>query len=121
MKWVPIKNKVKNYTFTRYEVNDKGEVRDSITGKVRRAGKSSTGRYYTMFPDQHTHGVNDGIGVVSISVAIIMAESFDLPKPEGKVRAMHLNGDKYDDRLENIAYRPVGEIISKTWETRKNA
>lgn len=121
MKWVKVLNKVNGYTFKRYEINEKGQLRDTVTGKIRKEGVADTGNYYTLFPDQHTHGVNDGIGVVNIPVATIMAESFKLKKPKGKAlcRVMHLNGDKYDDRLKNLGYRPVKEIIEKTWEKRK--
>lgn len=121
MRWVKVLNKVNGYTFKRYVINERGELKDTVTGKLRRPGKSDTGHYYTLFPDQHTHGVKDGIGVVNISVAVIMAESFKLKKPKRvKCRTMHLNGDKYDDRLDNIAYRPVGDIIEKAWEKRKD-
>jgi hypothetical protein len=108
------------YTFTRYEIDDCGNVYDTLTGRIPKKNKNKYGYYYSLYPDQHLHGVNDGIRSVNFNVCNLMAHSFDLPKPEDtNCRAYHINGDLFDDRLDNIEYTPISKIISNNWRRKK--
>lgn len=46
----------------------------------------------------------------NLSVRNLVAEHF-LEKPEGKVYAYNINGDKADNRVENIAWGSMSEIL----------
>lgn len=93
--------------FPCYEVSNEGQVRRSVGGQGARAGKILTWHTSTStgYPDVRmtTNGK-----AVSIPVHRLVAWAFLGPRPEG-MQVRHLDGDKMNNRADNLAYGTAAE------------
>ena len=87
-----------------YEVSDEGEVR-SIDRIIERKGKPTRLAGKVLKPLKHNQGywsVSLGAGKRCLIHSLVM-EAFVGPRPKG-MDINHKNGDKKDNRLENLEY-----------------
>ena len=87
-----------------YEVSDEGEVR-SVDRTIERNGKPARLAGKTLKPLKHSHGywsVSLGTGKRRLVHSLVM-EAFVGPRPKG-MDINHENGNKQDNRLENLEY-----------------
>lgn len=90
-----------------WEVSDKGEVRHTSTGRLKYA-ESHNGYLRTEFK----------IGGIRRRVRVhrLVAEAF-IPNPEGKLEVNHINGNKADNRVENLEWATTAENIRHAYAT----
>lgn len=90
--WEPIPE------FPGYSVSDQGEVRNNNSGRV-------------LTPTANQHGVSQ-VGLMldkhqyKRGVALLVATSFIEPENEAFDTPINLNGDRMDNRVENLMWRP---------------
>lgn len=95
-----------------YEVSDQGQVRSKDRTVVTRSGpRRYSGRLLTNCLDQGGHyrvTLSQQGKLKSIEVHLLMMRAFKgLPKDDQEIR--HLNGNKKDNRLSNLAYGTKSE------------
>lgn len=88
--------------FPRYAVNENGEIKNVITGKILKQSISKSGYCIVDL-------WGDG-GKKSVRVHRVVAETF-LPNPENKPDVNHINGAKTDNRLENLEWATRSENL----------
>lgn len=84
-----------------YEVSNKGRVRKSSTGKIFTEYHFTSTRGSVEF---RIHGIRD-----RRYVDVLVAEAF-VPNPHNYTWVNHINGDKSDNRVENLQwckYKPI--------------
>lgn len=84
-----------------YEINRLGEIFNGKTGRKLKLALNMDG--YLYFCD-----FCDGVTTTRY-VHKIMLPSFDVPNPENKPTVNHINGDKADNRLENLEWHTMKE------------
>lgn len=107
--------------FDTYEVSDHGSVRS-----VERSVRGTLGGSYTLLPHLMKQTVsNAGYMRVSLkacgkaftrSVHRAVAQAF-IPNPSGKTQVNHINGDKTDNRVENLEWVTPKENIAHAYST----
>lgn len=87
-----------------YEVSDEGEVR-SVDRTVARNGKPAQIRGKLLKPRKHSQGYRSVsmTGQKQATIHSLVMEAFVGPRPLG-TDINHKNGDKADNRLENLEY-----------------
>lgn len=90
---------------TNYSISDLGEVRNDKTGKFL---KIANGRVQTTINGKHK----------SFSMGKIVAETF-LENPNNCEYAYHKDGDKNNNKVENLEWISKEENGKKTWEKRR--
>lgn len=76
-----------------YEVNVLGQVRNKKTGRVLKQSKRKDGYCQVML----------GRKTVPLYIHRLVAETF-IPNPKNMSQVDHINGDKSDNRLENLRW-----------------
>lgn len=94
--------------YKHYEVSNMGRVRNSKTGKIIKISLDRGG-----YPCAHIRGYNRYGEISSLhpNVHILVADTFKLCKPEDKTQINHIDGDKTNNRLDNLEYVSMSENI----------
>ena len=93
--------------FPCYEVSNEGHVRRSVGGQGARAGKILKWHTHTSFGYPDVRMTSNG-KIVAIPVHRLVAWAFLGPRPEG-MQIRHLDGDKMNNRVDNLAYGTATE------------
>jgi hypothetical protein len=92
MEWIPIEG------FPGYSVNRDGQVRNDDSGRLMASNVNQYGVVYV--------GLSRNSIQSQRSVARLVARTF-LPRHPGRMDTpINLNGDRHDNRVENLAWRP---------------
>jgi hypothetical protein len=92
MNWKKIKNK------ENYSVNEKGQIKNDKTNRILKPHKGTSGYYQIML----------GRKTSPLYVHRIVAETF-IENPNDLPQVDHINGDKLDNRVENLRWVSVSE------------
>lgn len=92
MKWKPI---IHSNQKTNYEVSESGMIRNIGTMKILRPAKTKDGFYQVTLIINGRH--------VTKKVHQLVAEAF-LPNEKSRKKVRHLNGNKLDNRVENLEW-----------------
>ena len=91
-----------------YSVSNTGRIRNDKTGRILKLHKSTNGYYQVML----------GRKTVPLYVHRIVAKAF-IPNEEGFPQVDHKNGDKSDNRAENLRWVSVsGNCLNFGYEQR---
>ena len=108
--WKPIVHP--KYHFPTYEVSDMGEIRHAGTRNVKQPHINvRTGR---KFINLYTP---DKIREIPIYISVLVAYAYLGPRPNG-YQVDHIDGDKLNDRLDNLEYVTQSENIQR--DLRRN-
>lgn len=85
--------------FPPYEMDQDGNVRNGSTMRILKGSVVWPSGYkqVTLRRDGQNHGTY---------IHLLTASMFK-PKPPGKHRLVHLNANRYDNRVENLEWKPI--------------
>ena len=88
-----------------YSINENGEIRNDITGKLKRPYINKANGYLTvdLWKDNKPF---------KVTVHRLLAEAF-IPNPEGKLTVDHKDGDRLNNNLENLRWATYSEQNSR--------
>ena len=95
-----------------YSVSSNGDVRNDKTGKVKALVKSGTGYAQVALYSDEKHR--------KFLVHRLVATAF-VPNPDGKPQVNHINGDKFDNRVENLEWVTASENQHHRYDVLKKA
>ena len=95
--------KVKNYN--NYSVNENGEVRNDISGKIKSAYICKGNGYYYVDLWENNKSKN-------IPLHRIIAEAF-IPNPENKPTVDHADGNRQNNKIDNLRWATYSEQNSR--------
>jgi hypothetical protein len=90
MKWRVVEK------FPKYEVSDTGLIMNRRTGKILKPMENHKGYLYVNLYDEEGK-------IKKFRVHRLVAEAF-IPNPENKPQVNHKNGNKHDNRVENLEW-----------------
>ena len=96
-------------------LDDMREVKINNNLKLREDGRLffiKTGEEFIPAKSDQWNGYRLKVNGRTRYIHTLVLENFGDPKPEGNYRAWHINGDVYDNRLENLKWVSVQEISS---------
>jgi hypothetical protein len=96
-------------------LDDMREVKINNNLKLREDGRLffiKTGEEFIPAKSDQWIGYRIKVGGRTRYIHTLVLENFGEPKPEGNYRAWHINGDVYDNQLENLKWVSVQEISS---------
>lgn len=99
MTWIKIKRN-KNYS-----VNEKGEVRNDRTGRLKSPFLNKANKYFTV----DLYGGNKS---QKVPVHRLVAEAF-IPNPEGKPTVDHIDGNRQNNDVSNLRWATYSENNSR--------
>lgn len=88
-----------------YEVSDSGKVRNIKTGRVIRESRQPTGNIIVCLS-------NRGY-VKTYSVGRLVLEAFKPNADSDKLRVLHIDGDKNNNRLSNLEWSNKTEVATR--------
>ncbi len=92
-----------------YSVSSYGNIRNDKTGNIRKFVPSKHNRYARLSIGNTAHRKQ-------YAVHRLVAEAF-LEKPEGAYEVNHINGNKYDNRVENLEWCTHSENMKHACRT----
>ena len=95
--------KIKNYN--NYSVNENGEVRNDISGKIKSAYFCKGNGYYYV-------DLWENNKIKKIPLHRIIAEAF-IPNPENKPTIDHADGNRQNNRIDNLRWATYSEQNSR--------
>lgn len=99
--WRPIADEA----FSHYEVSNRGQIRNTKTGKFLKPGKQSRGYMTVCLYD----GTNTGGRSFCVHRLVLIA--FKGPAPDDSMQVNHKDGDKSNNRLRNLEWSTRTENI----------
>ena len=93
--------------FPNYYISKSGRVLNSSTGRIKSEKSDKYGYLVTDFYVKNK--------CYSKKIHRLLAEIF-IPNPEGKPQVNHINGIKYDNRIENLEWCTSSENISHSYK-----
>ena len=97
--WKKIKNR------SNYSVNENGEIRNDISGKIKSAYVCKGNGYYYVDLWENNKGKK-------MQLHRIIAEAF-IPNPENKPTVDHVDGDRKNNRIDNLRWATYSEQNSR--------
>ena len=102
--WIPIKG------YERYEVNKKGDIRYSPTGKIRKRNVANNGYCMVLLRDLNTKKFKN------LSVHRLVAEAF-IPNPDNLPVVNHKDGNKLNNSVDNLEWATRSENSKHSYRT----
>ena len=102
----------KIHPFTEYSVSNLGRVRNDVTGTIRKLQKvgkeSKSGNSYLAVVLHNKH----------LKIHRLVAEAF-IPNPEGKPQVNHIDGNKENNRVDNLEWCTNRENVLHSFKINK--
>ena len=86
--------------YENYDVSDEGEVRNGKTGRILKSSYSNGGYKKVNLRSNNV--------VANAKIHRLVAENF-IPNPDGLPQVNHIDGDKNNNRIENLEWCTRGE------------
>ena len=99
MRWVKIQRN------PNYSINEFGEVRNDITGRIKKAYVNKNNGYFTV--DLYKENKS-----TKVTVHRLIAEAF-IPNPENKPTIDHKDGNRQNNSIENLRWATYSENNSR--------
>jgi hypothetical protein len=96
--------------FTRYRINEKGEVCSEATKRILKNCKARNGYYVVNLR------TDDSRKTVQRYIHRLVAEAF-IPNPDNKPEINHIDGNKLNNSLRNLEWNTAKENQNHAWKT----